>query len=831
MNWRQVMDYSSIQVEPNSSMNKIISVHVPFNVSAGDYDIDLEAFEAAQLQSFAKVSIPIRVRPSFEISIEKFNTPKFLLAGDSLTLRFVIQNKSNTDVSIVTKITNGKTTLENYYKIAKDSSLLTHTLVSTPKDLDYNTQLNISMNAYIDGKAETAVNTSYILNVIPSGDQKFDGYNRYPVKITGIMASSNRTGINTYGFMYDIQGRGHIDEAQKKRIDFHFRGPDRRGDPLLGLSDEYYMSYHSPKTDILVGDNNYGLSSLTESSRLGRGVRLQYKFNKLSVGSFYHIPRYYPGIKNTYSVYSSYKLNDKIQFATGYLAKTDTLNQRADLLTLSGDVRLSSWIKTNFELAMGQRLSQTTKAMKGLLNINTSFLNAHLNYIYADPNFPGYITNSLILSTGVSTYLGKKISLSLSYDQNSSNLALDTLYANAPQTQNLSLITLFRLKANNSIGLSAHSIEMIDRAENPLFNYKKHFVRASYNAKLKRFNMSLQGEYGKIQNALTPTGPTTTDFYNENLNLQYAFNETFSIRGFVNYQGGKQYQVTGSNRFYYGGSLQLNLKKTYVSFDYQSDYELKEYYRDRSLLSLQLHQELGSNHELDLSTNYNMAKNSLDRKELSIQLRYSYTLNVPLSKKKNVGSFTGKLINKGVEKVGGIIVSLDGQMTMTDKNGDFRFPMVKTGSYHLLLDETSFGISTITGTPGPYLVEIKSGKETKFEIELTKAANLQGSLLIQEDASTTDKGFYPVKEEIEKLIIEATNGEEMFRIFTASDGTFRFNDLRPGTWNVKVYPNGIPSGYKLEKDQFVLELSSGEVKHLDLIIHKKNRVIKIQSNF
>lgn len=829
MNWRQVMDYSSIQIEGNTSQTKIISIHVPGNVSAGDYNIDMEAYEQSQL--FGKVSIPIRVKPRLQISIEKFNAPKYVMAGDSLKLRFLIQNQSNTSVSVGAKITNGRSTREHYYTIPKDSSVLTDAAVSTPKDLHYNTQLNITMNASISDNAETAVHASYIVNVIPTGEQKFDAYNRYPVKITGIMASSNRTGVRTYGFMYDIQGRGNIDEAQKKRIDFQFRGPDRRGDPLLGLNDQYYMSYNSPKTEILIGDNNYSLSSLTESSRLGRGVRLQYKLDKLSVGSFYHIPRYYPGIKNTYSVYSNYKLNDNIQLATGYLAKTDTMNHRADLLTLSGDARLSSWMKTSVELAMGHRLSQTTKAIKGLFNINTSFINAHLNYIYADPNFPGFISNTMILSTGLSTYLGKQFSLSYSYDQNRSNMALDTLYANAPQTQNMSLIALFRLKANNSIGISAHSVGMIDRADDPLFNYKKLFARASYNAKFKRFNVSLQGEYGEIQNLLSSSGPTTSDFYNQNLNLNYAFNETFSIRGFVNYNGGKQYQVTSSNRFYYGGSLQLNLKKTFVSFDYQSDYELKEYYRDRSLLSLQLHQELWSNHELNLSTNYNMAKNSLNRKELSIQLRYTYTLNYPLSKKKDVGSLTGKIINKGVEKIGGIIINLDGQLTMTDKNGDFRFPMARTGSYHLLLDETSFGIGTITSTPGPHPVEIQPGKETQFEIELTKAAALQGNLLIQEDASTTDKGYYPIKEEINKLIIEASNGQEMFRIFSANDGTYRFNDLRPGQWTVKVYSNGIPNGYKLEKDLFNLELSSGENKQLDIIIHKKNRVIKLQSSF
>jgi len=157
--------------------------------------------------------------------------------------------------------------------------------------------------------------------------------------------------------------------------------------------------------------------------------------------------------------------------------------------------------------------------------------------------------------------------------------------------------------------------------------------------------------------------------------------------------------------------------------------------------------------------------------------------------------------------------------------------MLKVGTYDLTMEESSFDINTIATIPGPYRVTIAAGKEIPFEIELTKAARIEGKLIIKEDEKTNKSGYYPIKEEIDKLIIEASSNTEVFRVYTTSDGNFSFNDLRPGSWNIKIYPNGIPNGYKLEKDQFTFHLTSGKIENMEVVIQKKNREIKIQRTF
>ncbi|MFA5850479.1 MAG: hypothetical protein WC833_11430 [Bacteroidales bacterium] len=830
-NWKKIENDSSIQIQKKSSLNKIISIYIPENTRAGDYSVELMAFDANGSR-FGIVSIPIYVKPRYEIIVEKQKAPTYLFSDDSLGVGFRIRNLSNIDIMVTSSIINGRIIENRNFKIPIDSSILTKVSVSVPQNLYYYTKQNISLSASVNEKPDVESSASYLIDIIPSGKVKFDGYNRFPLKVTGIFATNNRMEKRDYGIMLDIVGSGLISEKKSRRLEFHLRGPDRGGNPTLGLSDEYYLNYTSSHTKISIGDNNYRLSDLTESSRSGRGIELQQSFGKFSVGSFFHFPRYYPEIKNIFAIYTDYKINQKIRLSAGYLNKSNTKNEISNLLSISGIINPFSWGYSEFELAMGKKPGQTTKAYKFSVNINKSIFASHFNITHADPGFSGYVSNSSYLSSGITANLKKKMSISLNYDINRSNLTLDTIYTNAPYSKNINLMTNYRMSANNSIGFGAYIITMEDRAPNPIFNYKKYNGRVSFQSKFKRVSINFQAELGKIINNLGTKNGELTDFYNGCIFLRYSFNESVSATGFLNYQGGKQYLLTSTQRFYYGGTLQASIrKKTQISFDYRNNYEMKEYYRDRSLLSLQIHQKINSNHEFELGANYNLLKNSLNKKELSMQIRYTYTINIPLSKKKDVGSLTGKVIDMGVGQVNGVILNLNGDITMTDKNGNFEFPMVKVGTYILAIDESSTGLNAIACIPGPYLIKIAPGRETQFELSLTRAARIKGRLVIREDETSGKKGFFPVKEEIENLIIEASNGSETFRTLTYRDGTFNFDDLRPGSWYIKIYPNGIPQGYKLDKDQFILDLTLGKEENLDVIIFKKAREIKLQNTF
>lgn len=830
--FRQIPEVAFSGIESGGISNKILSIYIPGNINSGDYNLTIESFIKGEEHPFGTVTIPLYVKPKYGISVQKQHAPEFLISGDTLGLKFFITNNSNMDVSVNSLISSSNKSETRFYKIPMDSTVNVSFTVKAPENLNFQARNFVSISAHVNERPETEVSESYLIDFLPDRDVKFDRFNRYPVKLSALAVATNRRGGFEYAYMYDVSGEGFINEEKRRKLEFHFRGPDRSGNPLLGLNEEYYLNYCSPKTQISLGDNNYRLSDLTESSRFGRGGEIAQKFGKLSIGAYFHMPTYFPIIKYVSSFYFDLNFGSAARFKTGYVGKFNRDSNINHLVSLSGQINPFSWFRSEFEVAAGKQPESITKAFKANLNISTSFISTHISYLYADPDFTGFLKNSSFLTSGLSLNFFKKLTLSANYDINRSNLNLDTIYVNAPYSKNIGFNATFRLGVNSSFLLGAQMIAMEDRAETKLFNYKKYAGRFVLSTKLKRLSISLNGEVGKSQNLLEQKEGELTDYYNGNFTMRYSLNKSLSISGFLNYQGGEQYLITGFQRVYFGGSFQANIRqKTFFSMEYRNNYELKDYYQDRSLFSMSLSQKIGKRHEFNLGVNYNLMKNSLDKKELNAQLRYTLTLNIPTSKKKDVGRLKGKILNSGVESVKGVVVNVAGNVAITDKEGNFEFPALKTGSYIIAIEAGVAGLNAIPATQGPFKVTIEPGREANLEVMLTKSAKITGSLVIKEDEKSGQKGFYPVLQEVENLIIEASSDNEVFRILTGPDGKFSFNDLRPGSWNIRVYKNGLPPGYIMENDRFTLNLQPGSDYSLEVVLIKKSREIKFQNSF
>jgi hypothetical protein len=828
--WKFLSDYSSNAIGKNANVNRIVGIHIPNNIQAGDNTIEIEAIDNESNVSFGKIQIPISISVKYNLEIDRFKSPHFLFSGDTLSTLYQVRNLSNCDVNVRMKLTDGQISKNESYFIKKDSSILYRYFVSVPKKLDMYTQRLVVLNAEILDKPDTEIFDAFPFEIFPTDIPTFDPYIRFPVKVTGLAAATNRMGGFIYSTMYDIQAMGPIGDASKKQtLEIHLRGPDRTGNPLFGLNDEYYLKFLTPKVEFAVGDNNYGLSDLTESSRNGQGIRLQYNFKKLSFGGFYNHPKYFPELKHVFSAYTCFAFDPLNQFKFGLLSKIDTTNKNVQLLTLSSNVKPFSWLTTNLEAAVGQRGSSWSKAYQAYLQLSSSFVTSSINYTYADVDFPGFVRNTKRLYTGLSLNL-KSFSISLSYNYNSSNLALDTIYSNSPITQGYSVSTNFKLAKNHSLSLGAFSSSSKDQSVIPLFDYSKYSGRLSVQSLFGPLSVSLQGDAGKVKNYLQGN-LEMTDYFSTGLNLGLKLTKFLTASGNLNYQGGLK-GITGMENIYYSGILLANLnERLTTSLQYNSNFEWQYYTSDRSLFSLDLRSNINKNNQISIGANYNLVKNSLDTKEYGIQMRYTHTFNLPISRRKDMGTLSGKLINHGVDKIGGVRLNLNGYITITDKEGNFKFPAVPIGIQSLVMDESSFGLNVIPEIAGPFLVNIQPSKSTFFELAMTKSARIEGRIVVQEDLNSKQKGYIQVKDQIDKLVVEASCGTEVFRVLTNRDGIFKFEDLRPGKWQVKVFPNGLPQGYQLLTPQFNLLLTSGKDEKLEVQVQKKARQVHIQSTF
>ena len=269
--WSQLMEYASVFVEKASKKVKIFSFYIGESTKVGDYTIDIDAYEKSENRKIGTVNIPVKIEPRYEILTSLLKVPDYVFSGDTLSVKFVIRNLSNTEARIQAEIMNINIQETRNFLLAPDSSVITRVFITTEKEIDHYIRNSVSLTAFIRESPETKSSVSYAFNVIPSGKVKFDAYNRIPVKISGLFVTDNQLGDRKYGAMFDIKGGGMLSEKKMKMIDFHFRGPNRQGNPLLGQTDEYYIKYSSVNSNAILGDNSYILTNLTEGARNGRG--------------------------------------------------------------------------------------------------------------------------------------------------------------------------------------------------------------------------------------------------------------------------------------------------------------------------------------------------------------------------------------------------------------------------------------------------------------------------------------------------------------------------------------------------------------------------------
>jgi hypothetical protein len=830
LGWKCFSVMKAIQVPEAKSTIKILSFNIPEGSLAGDYLIHMEAYNK-QEQKIGELNVPVTIQPKYGLNMKVIHAPEYLFANDTFLVQFMVQNRSNSKAEIEALLKGTDDNEKISFSLMPDSSLIITRKMRAEKGIVKSVKKNISLSASMVSMPEVYASAHHIYNVIPSGDIKFDPYNRYPIAFSAFFVTDNPRGKRMYAMMYGITGQGFLDNENTKSLKFKLRGPDRRGKPLYGINDEYFIEYNDPKWKFMLGDNTYKLSYLTENSRYGRGGRVEHSFNNFTIGSFINFPRFYPKINREVSVYAGYHPLDKLRLNIGYLNKLNNTNDVAHLITLNGMVLPFSWAKLDWEYAMGSFNKEYKQAIKTELKINVKPVRLLYNYTMTEKGYAGYFTDTRYMQANGNVILSRKINIGANYSYIHQNTALDTLYGSAPFSKNLYFTLNYRFMKNAGLTASYHFRDRQDRMEPMKFYYKENLMRLTLNKQIKNFRFDLMGEKGRTENLLMPEEARFSEMYFGRLTMNYRASNKLRINGFASYQENNRYLVDDEKNWFYGASVNASVnKRMSLFFNYQGSYNVEEYYRDRSILDGRLSYTPNKNNRVEISSRYNLIKNSLDVKEFSFMVRYVRTINAPVSKKRNIGKLSGKVINKGVKNIEGIVLSLGADKAVSDKRGNYSFPMLAAGTYYMMIDYSRAGINAVLETPGPYLVEIRPGEKTNFDFGLTLSSRITGEIVLVKEASEDNKMYVGTKNKLGKLMIEAKNRGEVFRTFTNADGKFSFESLRPGKWTVKVYERGIPKEYELVSDLFSLDLTPGHTEHVEVKMKEKLRRIKFQKS-
>lgn len=837
-NVQPIITQSEYTIKAGENSAYIVPLRIAAETSQGTYTITLYATEKNNDRPLIK-SLQVIVSGHRKLSVTAISSPEFVKAGETIISSFLIKNSGNMDENLLLEsksaiVDNGASLL-----LLPGETKIVSVSKSTNPDLGKNEyqNLNLSVSSVDNPKENQTVYTSTkIISIKPTED---DIYHRLPISSSLSFIGMKNRGDYRDGFQGEIYGKGSLDNENKGQIEFHAATKNPVEFNSLTQYEEYFINYKRENFLIHLGDKTYTSSYLTEFARYGRGAELRYHFKKISIGGFYNHPRFFRDIKDEFNIYSTLKVNKESEITAGYLYKIPRteensfgpnglkLDSNAHLPYATGKFKLNKNIDVSGELAYSKTDRTEGNAYMVQLLGNFEKINGNIMYMRSSPQFAGYFSNTSTFNGNLQYKISKRLNVFGNYVQDAKNYQRDTLFLAAPYRQYLQYGINYRYAKKGTVMFYNGYQKYQDRLEPRQFDYYERFVRLSIDQQVGIFQLNVQGQLGKTDNYLSGvTG--NSSFYTLNLAFE-KFKTSFNLYG--SYAITSRYQMKNEKQIYYGARMISRFSTDqFLSIFYQNNYLPEEYYNDRNLFELLFHQQLSYNHGFDISGRYALQRGELGNKDFIFSLRYTWRMNAPVQKIAEYATLSGTIGNFGAKKIEGIRLMMGNHLSVTDKNGNYIFKNVTPGDYLLEIDRSTTEINDIADISLPTQI-VLTHKENIFNFNLTTASSIQGTIYFNELTEKDQLTFAQLKKEKKKkesIIIEASNGEQVYRKVAFIGEKFDFTYLRPGDWNVKIYRNGLDKRYKISTDNLHFILHPSEAKEIIINVVKQQTEVKYQ---
>ncbi len=852
--WKVITNDFRFYLDPAQTSTRLISFFVPRNAGAGEYEVIYSAGSRKFLTYSDSYKVKVVVKQYHKLRTEVLSSPEFVIAGDSYKVSFLLIDESNTSEEITINIDSERDYpySVNIEKLNTPKYRSSRVDITVQTDSECNKLFNhkVRLTASLKRHKEiTSESTSYV-KIIPRTTGEKDRYHRIPVSFSfGQFLQKN--GSAKYGFQADVYGEGSLDEKGERHIQFRLRGPDIYERSILARRDEYFLNYQSRNLNLSVGDRIYTLTTLTEMARYGRGVESKINLKNFSFGTYYLRSRWLRPIRDEIASYFKYNFSGKNMISLNYLNK-DYEDSKKNMVSIAGKFEPIKGSEVELEYSTGLEGDQKQSSYLFGLQGRYSKSDYFVRWIYASPDFPGYYHDTNYFSAGLNLLLNRRLSFNVNVRHERQNFELDTLKFSAPLIRFYRAGIQYRIRNNTNIRVGIQEHARKDRFPESKYDYMEKSLRLGFSQRVGKFFFMARAEIGVTENYLTDKQFSTE---------RYIFSSYFKPTPKYNFNGYIYYNnyswFTGDKKHLLTAGLNISMwltERTSFYLNYQNNQSPEEYYFDRNIFGFSLRHTLPNDHQIYMLGRKTILRHSLDKAELAIMVGYRVSVGVPIAKKKNTGVVRGVVRDAiTAEPIEDLIIRINGSTAVTDRFGKFIFPSLFPRTYYLTLDKANVGLNRVCVEKTPMEIVVRGGEEKSIELTITDGCEVSGRVAVYSEIGD-NKGqdgniggnlrgpavlnTYVVSGSggkkfgmgygLPNILVEMKRDDELLRRLTDSQGYFKFEDLRPGSWELKFYDNNLPQYHKFEKSLYQIRLKPGEKKELLVKVVPEKRRIKMQ---
>ena len=826
--WLIIAGDSTIHVGAHQRDISLVSVLVPRTAQPGQYSLTYFVGAADHPDLVDTCSVPVVVLPVTRLEVKRLNAPDFVVAGDDFRASFAVSNRGNAVAAVHLRTE----TAHRLPFVLNDQTLEISPGQTIEVDLHLKTdsQLRKTMRDNLTLVCEAAdlkaeAHATAPVEVIPKITGVEDLYDRVP-SVIALRNVTDGNGEVRSRFQGEISGAGTFGEAGGNRLTFLAKGPGVQRIGVLGRRDEYFLTYSTGSYAIAVGDRAYSVSQLTENNHYGRGLEAKINLKRFGFGAYGLRGVSYEPHEGQAAAYVDYALSEAASVGLNYLFKD--LGRASHILGFESRIGLPRHTDLEAEYSAGLTEDRDRNAYYLRLRSTQKRAAGFLRFIHADPAYPGYVKDTDFIWGGAGVVIRPTSKIYAGFRQERHNLVEGDRPC-IPTEREYDLRFDERMVATDvSLGWRTRSHE--DRQDLAGSDYVENILRSSVGQRFKMWNYYAALESGWIHDQREDHS-SSLQRCSASLDLRPADRQSY--RCYLSYDTSR---IPGKTRRRYlavGLSSLFSIESNttlYIGFR-SSNYEDGRSI-ESNMVDLTLSHKFPRKSTVLLRAYYRPWESASAHDEVGVLLEYAVPVGVPVAKRRSIGTVKGHVYDDltGLP-VEDVVLRLDGATAVTNSKGNFVFPSVAAGDYHLRLDRATIGLDRITIQKAPIEVTIEGGKEDFVQIGVTRSAGLRGRVMLYRSRaggsmpSAADTDDLVENRGLADLLVELTDGVETKRAFTDEEGRFTFDEMRPSAWTLTVSEDNLPEYARLETSTLEFHPKPGDqIQTLIRVLPQRRRV-------
>ncbi len=724
--WRNLTPDIPFTLGANRTDIRLLSIAVPSSAPAGNYTVRYSISDNAIPPCMSEIALDVTVEPFCRMELQLIDAPRYLVSGTSCRTVFLLTNLGNEQGAVRLSARSAENISavpdSGYETLGALESRKIAVVVSADPGITEDTKYVLELRVTLDRDTTVVATASTLLEIVPRVTGTDIRFHEVPLDVK--LRAAGESGQS--GGQIEVAGGGTITDRGQDRIDMLLRTPDIQSRSVLGLHDEYRVSYLSEKYRAYAGDRPYELSPLTELGRYAFGAGGQFAAGDVTAGGFVNQTRFYSPLQKEQGGFVSYGFEPGTSVGVNFLRKEDY--HVSNVATVRTLLRPLEGTDVDLEYGMSSLDDAHDDAYAARVLGSEKWVSYDLRIVHAGPDFGGYYRDEDFKSASVNARPWENIRIEAFAQDQRQNLLDDTLQLVAPRDR----FYQFGGGWGELLAVYYRQIDGEDLLPSPKYNRRESSVqfRSGYSfpaasiygsVDLGNSREYLLGDAGPLRRFQLSANFSPEAHQSYGFTAEYLREENLtSAVGMETWSGSVSAAITIAARTrilasLYGTRVGPPFEQSYSLFDVSAEYEFP------------------FRHTLTLRGRQSLFAPSAEGKQLAYLVEYSIPLSIPLTRLSGSGVLRGRvedaLTHEGVRNV---VLYAGSATAVTDESGEFLFPSLKPDVYALSPDLASAGVDRVTTRPAPFLVTVLGGEESRLDIGVVRSASITGEIAIYE---------------------------------------------------------------------------------------------------